>query len=455
MVVEQATFRLATVEEAQAARGGIIWRATTFPWKVMNVALGTFNLYLNKENVLAWRPPLPLRVFSWLTSGLWPEQRFTTSFPSIIFNLYRFTDHKVAEALLAPHRNDQIFAATASYHTLLEVVKRTFPETLFTSDDLIVSCSPAYSGVYRSLFTELLNSETAVNAVREEMERALKGWLTQDYVNVTEETRVISSNIITRVLFGKAAGSYELTHAVNFINLYLVKKLVKKVTAEDEKEFWRALQLFNAKTNEVINSREPIPFFQGHELTLAQKQAQIFATFFAGQETVSALMNYMLYELAKNPEKQKELATREVDSQLLQQVFINAIHDFTPAGGVGRKAKEDLCLEYRFQGEEQSRKAFFFKGDQLGADIVSLASQTPLPQTTHAGWLPFGGGTHKCPGMMLAEKEVKTLAAEIIQFLKQGGKMELSPTTGAVYKKALFTLQLSEDIRIKFQTCEK
>jgi cytochrome P450 len=455
MSVEFAAFRPATPSEVSQSNGNFLWQIASGACNIVNIALNTLRLVTNKEDAFQWTPVLSFRVVTDLTLrlGLWPEQRFSSHFPNAAFNLYRFKDPVVMKALLSAHRHSDIFTHIKSYQLVFDMIPKVFPETKFTEEDFVLTCSEKNTLLYRSLFSGLMSDETAQNVVQEEVSKCLNDWAKAPQVNVTEESRILASNIISRILFGEAAGNTELSNAIFFTNHFLVKGISGTLSAEENQKFEEFCTIFRNETNKVVDKSPPPPFFKDKSelLTRAQKQALVFATFFAGQETAASLINNILYVLANNPEAQKELASKELSSDFLQRYLVQAIHDFTPAAAVGRKTTKPVCLEYKFKGEETTRKVIYPEGAQLGTSIFQLAQQNPDPATSHAGWMPFGTGPNRCPGMTLAENEIKTLVASLHHFLKNNGEMILIPTQTEVTQVAHFTLHLSEDIFISFK----
>jgi cytochrome P450 len=359
-------------------------------------------------------------------------------------------------ALLSAHRHSDLFTHIKSYQLVFDLLPKVFPETKFTEEDFILTCSEKNTLLYRSLFSGLMTDETAQKVVNEEVSKTLLEWSRYPSVNVTEETRILASNIISRILFGEAAGNRELSNAIYFINHFLIKSLTGSLSKEDTDAFDKVCGIFKDETNKVVDKTTPIPFFKDKSdlLTRAQKQALVFGAFVAGQETVSSLLTHILYTLASNPEAQKDLASKDLSSEFVQRFFVQAIHDFTPAAAVGRRTTKPVCLEYKFKDDDTLRKVIYPEGAQLAGSVFQIAKQHLDASASHAGWMPFGSGPHRCPGMALAENETKTFIASLHTFLKNNGEMILIPPQTEVTQVALFTLHLSEDILITFKTKE-
>jgi cytochrome P450 len=449
MIVTDAKFRLATPEEVQEAKGDCLGRVFSAPWKLLNKSWGTCNLIWSSTNSLLWDTPVPLKIAHWWTQR--PHHSFLIELTSFLFDGFMITDKKVSEAFFSIHRNgaDQIFTPNRSLARIYEMVKQTFPETNFELEDTIFTCSDENSKLYRKMFSTATHGEHVAIAIQEEVKAAVERWTKEcsggNYINITTETRRLASNIITRTLLGQKVDNTKLCDSVNYINVYIYKEFLKSATAADKEAFKEALKVFREETNKILDC-EDVPLLGDKILTQAQKQALVFVTFFAGQETVASLINSTLYDIARDSEMAKRL---ETDTE--KDIFVRSIHDFTPAYGVGRKLKSDVCLEYTFEGEEEPRKVILFKDMLLGARIYSMAEATMLPDEGSLphdlNWMPFGAGTHVCPGKGLAENEFKTLFAE----LKNGYKITLKPDMEEPARVGLITLQLNKDVFINIK----
>jgi len=451
MSVTSATIRLATPEEAAQAKGGMLWKSLTAPWNLINKVMGAWELYKNRADTLAWQEPLPLagahKVAKFL--GWYPELNFIRVIPTPLGNFHMIDgEGAVFRAFFDNHRNDAVFESNLSFKMMLGIIQKTFPEVKITEEDGMMTCSPEKTKEYRKMITKLLRGEKMREVVQDEVQRALISWEGKcrdgGSINASQETRLFASHVITRLLLGQDAGNEELAEAVNFINVFITLMTTKRATAEDEAGFQKALGVFKDNIEAVLTSGMDIPLFEGKEVGEGAKRLMIFSIFFAGQETVASLLTYILWNLGNNEEKQAGLTANK-----MHNFFVNSIHDFTPAYGVNRVLKNDVCLDYHLEGESSNRKAIFFKGDFLGARIKALADNTPLPENSegelsYSSWFPFGGGPHLCPGKALAEKEIK----ELITALISEYRIELE-SPSEIHTAGRVSLQIEEDVFIK------
>lgn len=453
MTVTSAKFRLATPEEVYNKKGNCLSAALSKPWQLFNQAWGTYNMWRGGTNVLAWDTPWPLKMAHAVTQA--PHHAFVKEIPSFLFKTVMLTDKTVSEAYLAHHRNGELLMPNRSFMQLYAMAKQTFPDMNLDTEDVIFTCSEENSKIFRSMFSGVMHGNEMKDAIREEVEAALKRWAQECsggiFINVTEKTRILASNIITRVVLGQKVDNQNLCDAINYINAYTLKVLTKIATEEDHAEYKRSLAIFRGETENILKSGSEIPLLKDRALSPAQQRALIFVTFFAGQETVASLLNNTLYEIGKDPKQAQRL---EQDS--LDDFYIRSIHDFTPAYGTGRKSKESVTLEYTLSNGK-SGKTVFLKDTYVAARMSAIAESIQLPEEgplddfKRLDWKPFGAGPHVCPGRVLAEFEFK----EFFDAVKAGYTVTLMPKHPVPKRVGHVSLQLTEDIFINIKKKEE
>lgn len=465
-IVEYANFRPATPEEKQAAQGGILWRVVTCPLKIAYQTLGTWEMYQKGANTLTWQQPriqsLVNRISVWM--GYHPEYTFMRSFFSFRGNRHFLEDNtEVLKAFFKHHRQGEDFTNAVSSEKLYELVKATFPEETFSKEDFILTCSPEYTKMYHTLLRTLLAGsklnqfdpqirETARFFIENWAKRSQKG----EEINVTEETRLFTSSLIVKLMFNEDQQSEKIAKSIDFINYYMIQSQIK-ATEKDRATFAEAIKTFQQAV-ETILKREDLPLFdQANTLSIAQKKVMIFSLLFAGQETTASLLTYILWKLALNSKLQDYLhdqikgAPSSIPLEKLgqnleavKQLFTQSIKEFPPAYGVGRALKGDECLEFRFEGETQTRTCILPKGDMVVARMIKVAENLSPPHAfDYQNWFPFGGGKNRCPGEQLAIREICQFVVEILS--------DYSLETSQDYpiaKVGHITLKLAEDIRM-------
>lgn len=436
--VTYANFRLATKEESEQAHGGYSYQLLTLPWKIACKFFGTLEMYRKGPDLLSWETSylqqLSDRVSLW--SG-YKDVEFLNTQMSFISDRYLFThEDKILKAFFSHHRNDKIFENSISMKKIYEILMETFPDETFDMNDLILTCEKSYTKTYRALLHQSLKGDQIrkfQNTIKENAKATLENWSKrviegEKEIDITHETRCYAAKNFSELLFGEDKASIELAKSIEFINEYTFSTIMKKPTPEKKQEYERVLWQLGNTINAILKL-EDTPLFNQKDFTSAQKKAMIFTLLFAGQETTASLLTYLLWKLASNPELQKMLQ-KEIDQgdqivsdgnlnkqiQSIQNLFNQCIREFTPAYGVGRLVKEDTCLEYKLEGEEKVRKRIFFKGEIVGAYINEYAKNfSGSPEPTYSSWLPFGYGTHSCPGEKLAVAEIIEFALSVIK----------------------------------------
>lgn len=470
MNVVEARLRPATQEEVAQEKGGYLWRSINSPWNFAMKFLGTWELYSMKGNFLVMNTPRPLRLAHAIKyyTGYAPERSFMRSLPSFIATWNIIEDQtKVVEEFFRHDRDGDIFEHSGTMLALAEIIKKAFPEAAIQNEDFIFTCSPEKNKMLHDIILRLITGQklrSAAGVIKNEAEQTLKAWEGRcakgDLVNATVESRSYASRIISRLIFGTPTGDDNIAIAVNFINFYIIKTMMRTVTADDTPKFNEALKVFNNTVTGVLESSANIPLFEEGNLTHQQKLAMVFTIFFAGQETVGTLLSYILWKLAKDGDLQKKLreeclkglANENENERIkaIQDLFVRTIGEFPPAYGITRLFKGDTCLEFRFEGETEARKHIFYKGERLSVMMNKLAEKN-LPmvdsnQPSYGSWLPFGSGKHHCPGETLAKTEIYEFLVAILS------KYEIfTEQVDEIKKVGAVTLQLAEDVIISLK----
>lgn len=444
--VTKATFRPATNEEINEAKGHLAWQCVNSLWTLSCKVMGTVEVYFKGANVLAWKTPLPQVLVEKCSQslGYMPELPLVKRFYSFIGNRYIIDDKILMEALFSPHRNGEVFVNQSSFSILFDMLSEIFPDDNFNKEDFMFTCTEENTKKYRDLLHSLLKQNRMKEYTPDIQSKAtemLQDWLDTcqkgNSINSTEQTRLFASTIITQVMFGEDKSSKQIAEDINFVNYFIVQKLIRNVKAEHITKFKQATKSFRSTIEEVLQ-KTTLPLDTANKLSLAQKKAMIFVLLFAGQETTAALLNYTLWDLAKNPELQEKIR----DPKELDLYFNVVFNKFNPAFGVGRRLKVDTCLEYKLEGDSQTRKVIMYKGETVSARIQSLA-KTVTDYTSYNQWLPFGYGAHRCPGDQLAIHEIKIFIRQLVEKYTIATK-QFAPITQLGY----VTLQLADDINI-------
>lgn len=480
--VVKAELRFATDEEVSQAKGSLFWRYASYPCSFGSKVLGTIKMF-RETNILKTSTPLPLQIahnIKWLL-GYAPEQEFMTEFPSFLGDRHIFeaNETEILKVFFKEHRNDKMFQPPRSIMMFQQLVSDSFPDSKFTSDDVMFTCGKKMTETYRHLILQKMSGNQKIDSlpiIKEERQKLLNQWETKcslgQTVNATTDLRVFSSSIITRMLLGNTNQTSELAEAVNFINFYIAETIFKsgisriidsvtyllgyKTETDQLKDRYDdALKVFNKAVNEILQNKS-IPLFENDQLlTLAQKQALIFIIFFAGQETTASLITYAISVLAKDPELQSQLR-RDIENNsqtVLHNFFERCLREFPPAYGISRKLKTDVCMEYTMRNGVSLKKIFFkdevltvFLFDRQGKLNVSEKKESAENKHTYY----FGGGPHRCPGEALARTEFREMISGLLlNYHLSTPQTEENKLLGKI------TLQLEKDVLITVQPLEE
>jgi cytochrome P450 len=441
MRVVEAKFREAKPYEIEEDKGkSYLWHALRNLCDLTMKVWGTCEIAYQGPNPISWRTPLPLAVTHAikLYLGYAPERSFMREFPSFIRHWHFIeAEPKVFEAFFKEHRNGELFELTESLKMAREMVSKAFPDTKFTNDDFIFSCAPEKSAFFRNLFHTVFDKVHIgkfIPMLQEEAKTCLERWtefcrVHSKPLNASFETRRFASEIICRLILGQKPDN-RLPISVHYINSYITKRLTRNTTQDDERVFKNAMILFHKCVLEILEEKN-VPLFEAKEekkMTQEQKIGMVFATFFAGQETVASLLVYILRKLALNPElfqtlqkdyderKKLSIESTTEHSKKIQDLFFQSLCEFPAAYGVGRILKKPVCLKYKLEGESDSRKMIMYEGESIKAMMYKAAEKIQItdPSSAVQRLNLFGGGPHHCPGRKFAEAEVIAFVTELV-----------------------------------------
>ena len=176
------------------------------------------------------------------------------------------------------------------------------------------------------------------------------------------------------------------------------------------------------------------------QLTKDDLLASVIDLLFAGVDTTSNTMQWVLYMMGKNPEKQKVLY-REVTSVLAHDEHANAqaltkmpylkawiretLRLYPVLSSLPRLLSEDLLLSgYKIPAGTQVNIMFYAMGrnEKIFEDATEFKPERWLRKRDGSSEefdafasLPFGFGTRMCIGRRLAETELYLLLARVVQ----------------------------------------
>ena len=261
-------------------------------------------------------------------------------------------------------------------------------------------------------------------------------------------------------IFIKAVGEF-LSGAIGlaflpnwFYKIYETQKFKKFVnnfdTMHDYAELFieRRMKEFEEKSRNPSEEteRDRAGFFESllssGKLAKDDLLASVIDVLFAGVDTTSNTMQWVLYMMAKNPDKQKILrhevlsvlgdSTIATPETLAQMPYLKAwlretLRLYPVLSAIMRRPKEDLILGgYHIPGgsaQIQFLTYFMGRDESIFKDAEAFKPErwlrnkdTAFTEATEAfGSIPFGFGTRICLGRRIAELEIHLLLARIVQ----------------------------------------
>lgn len=454
--VSWANFRAATPDEISVKNGEKSNAITQY----FNALMGVWGGYItSKPDSLSWHSPFPLRWIYGIQTmlGVAPERKFLTDIPTRTVTWHRIQDQsKVLEAFFKQHRNSEIFESSGFVKKLFGIIKEIFPDSNLSEDDFIFTTTPEKSNILHSL---LLNSSLRQlrdneNYIKIKAKEIIQSWEEKcekgKEINITKQTRLFASQVMCQLLLGNEVTTPKLCSSINFINYFIMRMSCGKVTQEDQLKYKEALKEFKEAVEYVLNCGKQIPIFENseHQISENQKKIMIFTIFFAGQENLSSLLTYCIWQLAKDDNLHTQLFK---DFCLSNEISINkffnkCIKEFPPAQAVTRRLKADVVLEFKLQGDLNTHAFYMKKGNLCVGRIIDVAENSSFDFQDYRKWFPFGGGPHHCPGEILAVNCIKIF----LKYLIENYNLDTYQSYD-IPKLGVFTLQLEEDIKITLQ----
>jgi cytochrome P450 len=349
-------------------------------------------------------------------------------------------DQYLNAEILKTHRFGN-FDGSFTVDAMFQLLKVIFPDTKFSKEDTVMTCGAKFTAFARAKIAHTLYTSELDSIIHHEVKKLILRWKSYASSNtlfdLTAETRLFTSSVLARVVFGACYAGLEIAESIFFINQYLYAKTSRQLNSNDHTKFSRACQTFKCSIDQIIDSSEsnPIPLFAG--LTKAQQQAMCLVLFFVGQETTSFVFDHILAKLALDPPAQSRLfvaiqdhhtagRTNYLQMPLLRELIDQRLLEIPPEQRVVRRLKYDTKLLFKTNGSHHTMVKAMCAGDVLIPQIKAVASHVLLKpgpsckegEFVHNQASIFGGGAHLCLGKELAYKELSLLIAEILWHFK-------------------------------------
>lgn len=445
MKLEWVEIRKATSQDIQETQGSLLYRTVSYPFWIAARALGSAGQFRNKDDLLAWESPLPLRVTHAIQYCLgWkPEFEFVVEKPTLTNgDHYQLTDGVAIHEFFSQHRNDMdgVFSPGKSVIKLQKFISACFPEENLGDDDFIFTATPETTAFLHSCYLRKLG----ISSIHEYFENIK--WRCSTFLNAMNKEQPLNFSTLAPQFFAETFGENllgneeigkELSHLIGPIKRFLVKQSLGKLTPEEAKELREIQSAVRNVAYECLKDEELTRFFNNsdtNKMTEGQKLAFMVVAMIAAQDNTSNLLQAAIYCVAIMNEERLEALQNACKNHLrvddrtalkypkeLDQLLAEAIRYFPPVPGVARtvRAKNGLCMEYRFKGETKRRKVVFPQGCSLSARIYDAAKNAEIAKDTTleealSQFEPFGSGRQRCPGERFATAAIREFLLQLI-----------------------------------------
>ena len=303
----------------------------------------------------------------------------------------------------------------------------------------------------------------AEGIMREEAARALAGWRDGERVDVYAWARALALRVAMRALFGfdpdraagdlDAAAEFERALAFYGYDYWLqvmrgpgtpfaamlsarrrLDRLIYAEIADRRASGRRGEDLLSL----LLDGRDE----DGAVLDDRHVRDEVMTLLFAGHDTTTATLAFMLYELARHPDVARRLAG-ELDGPYLDQVLDETLRLYPPAWIGPRRSVKPFELHGRSVPEGVPVNYSSWASHRLpdvwedpeafDPERFAPARRSRIPK---GAYVPFGGGSRICVGMRFGQLEIKVIARAVLERFRlervPGHRLEIrqTPTLG-------------------------
>jgi cytochrome P450 len=287
---------------------------------------------------------------------------------------------------------------------------------------------------------ERLAASTSIMA--EEAERALAGWRPGERVDLYSWTRRLALRVAMRALFGfdpdRASGDGEMAEVFEEALGFWAKDYVVQML-RGPRSPWRAMTRARAQLDAVIfaeiarrrasgeRGSDILSLLldaedeDGSGLSDQELRDQVMTLLFAGHDTTTSTVTFLLFELAKKPQEIEPLVSGEQAAAALEMAIDETLRMYPPAWiGPRRSVKAfELCgvrvpagVNVNYCSWASHHLAEVFPEPwRFRPSRFTPEAKAALPK---GAYVPFGGGSRTCIGMRFGLLEVKAIASSIL-----------------------------------------
>lgn len=378
--------------------------------------------------------------------------RYLNPFRYLNFSTKLVTRPSVMKAVLRYARKDKegLFWDRDNSQVFFPILKDLYPEETIAEEDLIFTCTKENLRKYRQPLLQFAGTQSIEKQAQElekiidEVLDAYTGKEEETTLNATKFSLALPVAIVSRLLLGHPgpmAVYQQIAESVDLTNRCLMKRMLKQPKSKEEQENYpKAIAVLKAAIDASFQSEKKGSFVESlkESMTPLQVKLSLYFMYFAGTDTTGGVLNYLLWQLGKNPEIQEEiyqellsskqdLFTFANESLVIYQVMSEALRLFSPGYIMGRipicplncivkdKAGKVIFQEKIGKNEKVlSAPTFAGRDPFLFDEPDTFNPHRFTSRTKNYSWYPFGDGAHSCPGQWLAKAEIALFIAKIV-----------------------------------------
>jgi cytochrome P450 len=367
--------------------------------------------------------------------------------------------HTQAVFMLGPGANTYV---TVQHPEKFHWRESSFGDLIPLLGDGLLTVDGAYHDRARRIMMPAFHREhitASVDVMFEEAGAALSRWRPGQTVDVYEWTRNLAMRIAMRALLGLdpddrgrgEAAAHHFERALSYYGIDYVYRLLRG-PGSPWSRMHRSRKILDEILFEEIRRRRTSPPDEsfdilgllleatdedGSKLSDQEVRDQAITLMFAGHDTTTSTVSFLLYELARHP-AELELLVAEQDEVLgaaapdamtlerslprLEMVMDETLRLYPPAWIGPRRAVED----YEFSGHTVKAGSYvhycswashrlpqvFPDPEAFVPERFTRERKTALPR---GAYVPFGGGSRICIGKRFGQTEVKAIATAILR----------------------------------------
>ncbi len=415
--------------------------------------------------------------FSHVFLRIWKPGSFVCDFPTFEGTVYLTAEPDIMKAILIKPRRDPegLFDDVENRDLFFRGIKDLYPEEVqkMRQEDvtnLLAICAQASH--LKSLQPPLRNvlGPQAIDSYSPQLEKIAQEMLealTQEErscCNGADLASEYAATVISKLLLGYQTDRKKYQEIAGALDTFSKRMscVVARFPATPalKRQYTVALAQMKQLIQELVDAKPSPPF-----ITSAREQgwsefqikANIFFLYFAGIETTSSSMNYLIGQLGQRENEVWQQAINDPDQgeQTLSRVIAEALRIHPPAFIIGRQLRDNTLMTVRDSKDnilytKQLRKGHsmicltqaagrdpmrYSQPHQFNPDRFTVQDvDTPL-KIHRLPFFPFSYGLHLCPGQYLALAQIGALIKEMVK------RFSIYSLSSKVKPKGIFVLR--------------